>query len=224
MTNHRTRLAALLALAITLCAGVATGADTFTGRVLAVSDGDTITVMRSGSPVKIRFNGIDAPEKAQPFGDRAYQFVSRKANGETVTIRPTDTDRYGRVVGVVILPDGKNLNAELVAAGMAWHYKRYSDDATLARLEREARKARRGLWADADPIPPWKWRRGERGGGDRDAETSEAGAGAFHGNVRSRKFHRPGCRHYRCPNCTAVFHSRREAIAAGFQPCGICKP
>jgi len=217
MTKHRNRhLAALLATI--LFPVMATGASDFTGRVVSVADGDTITVMRDGTPVKIRFNGIDAPEKAQPFGDRAYQFVFRETNGQTVTIRPTDTDRYGRVVGVVILRDGRNLNAELVAAGMAWHYKRYSDDTTLARLEREARKDRRGLWSQADPIPPWKWRRGERGGADRDAE------GAFRGNVESRKFHRPGCRHYRCSNCSAVFPSRKAAIAAGYDPCGICKP
>ena len=73
--------------------------------------------------------------------------------------------RYGRTVAVVILPDGRSLNAELVRAGLAWWYRRYApDDETLERLEREAREARRGLWGDPEPIPPWEWRRGTRSG------------------------------------------------------------
>ncbi len=70
-----------------------------------------------------------------------------------------DRDRYGRTVGVVLLPDGRSLNHELVRAGLAWWYRRYApDDETLAQLERDARGAERGLWADAEPVPPWEWR------------------------------------------------------------------
>lgn len=76
-----------------------------------------------------------------------------------------DTDRYGRLVGEVLLPDGRNLNHELVRAGMAWWYRRYAqEDTTLAQLEAEARAARRGLWRDPHPVPPWEWRRTQRQG------------------------------------------------------------
>ncbi len=69
-----------------------------------------------------------------------------------------DRDRYGRTVGVVLLPDGRSLNHELVRAGLAWMYRRYTNDQSLSDLEEEARLARRGLWVDANPIPPWEWR------------------------------------------------------------------
>lgn len=134
----------------------------FRGRVVAVADGDTLTVMKNGAPAKIRLEGIDCPEKKQPFGDRAYMFAFREANNQTVAIRPKGKDRYGRIIGDVILPDGRSLNAELVRLGLAWHYKKYSSDKNLARLEREARAAGSGLWSQADPTAPWDWRRGKR--------------------------------------------------------------
>jgi micrococcal nuclease len=105
-------------------------------------------------------HGVDAPEARQPFSDRARQFTSELAFGKTVTIRVRDTDQYGRTVADVILPDGRNLNHELVKAGFAWWYRNYAkNDANLERLEAEARKASRGLWADKAPVPPWEFRR-----------------------------------------------------------------
>ena len=94
--------------------------DTFTGKVVGVSDGDTISVMRAGKAVKVRLHGIDCPEKKQPYGTRAKQYTSDLAFGQEVTVRIQTTDRYGRIVGEVILPGGKNLNWELVDAGLAW--------------------------------------------------------------------------------------------------------
>ncbi len=126
---------------------------------MGVSDGDTITVLHSGKPVRIRLHGIDCPEKRQAFGKRAKQFTSRLTYGKTVTVRDLGLDRYGRTIGDVILPDGRMLNQELVKAGFAWWYHRYApDDETLAQLEREAREAQRGLWADPHAVPPWEWR------------------------------------------------------------------
>jgi len=82
------------------------------------------------------------------------------ALGKTVTVIEEDVDRYARVVGAVILPDGRNLNREILAAGLAWWYRQYAPDDTVARiLESKARKDRRGLWAEADPVPPWEWRK-----------------------------------------------------------------
>ncbi len=123
-----------------------------------VSDGDTITVLQNGKGERIRLHGIDCPEKRQAFGTRAKQFTSTLVFGNTVTVQVVDRDRYGRTVGVVLLPDGRSLNHELVRAGLAWMYRRYTNDQSLSDLEEEARVARRGLWADAEPVPPWEWR------------------------------------------------------------------
>jgi micrococcal nuclease len=127
--------------------------------VVGISDGDTISVLREGKAVKVRLHGVDTPEKAQAFGTQARKFTSDMAFQQTVTVAIRDTDRYGRLVGEVLLPDGRSLNQELVKAGMAWWYRQYAPhDTTLAQLEAEARTAKRGLWADAHPIPPWEWR------------------------------------------------------------------
>jgi endonuclease YncB( thermonuclease family) len=135
----------------------------FSGRVVGVTDGDTIKVMHDGKAEKIRLHGIDCPEKTQPFGTKAKQFTSAMVFGKDVTIHLTDTDKYGRTVGDVILPDGRVLNRELIAAGLAWWYRKYSKDASLERLEEEARSAKRGLWADPDSVPPWCWRKQQKG-------------------------------------------------------------
>ena len=136
----------------------ATLAADFTGRVVGVSDGDTITVLSKGKPERIRLHGIDCPEKRQAFGNRAKQFASELVFGKTVTVQFVDRDRYGRTVGVVLLPDGRSLNHELVRAGLAWMYRRYTNDQSLSDLEEEARVAQRGLWADPHAVPPWEWR------------------------------------------------------------------
>ncbi|MDA2912172.1 thermonuclease family protein, partial [Nitrospiraceae bacterium AH_259_D15_M11_P09] len=122
----------LLLSALWLLVTSAVAAD-FTGRVVGVSDGDTITVLHNGKGERIRLHGIDCPEKRQAFGNRAKQFTSTLVFGETVTVQVMDRDRYGRTVGEVLLPDGRSLNRELVRAGFAWWYWRYApDDETLA--------------------------------------------------------------------------------------------
>ena len=126
----------------------------FQGKVVGISDGDTITVLDGTTRVKVRLNGIDCPERAQAFGARARQLTSELAFGRPVTVRPFGKDRYGRVLGDVVLPGGRVLNEELVAAGMAWHYTRYSKDATLAGLERRAREAGLGVWSEGRPMAP----------------------------------------------------------------------
>jgi micrococcal nuclease len=94
-------------------------AEQFTGKVVGISDGDTISVLREGKAVKVRLHGIDTPEKAQAFGTQARKFTSDVAFQQTVTVMVQTTDRYGRLVGQVLLPDGRSLNQELVRAGMA---------------------------------------------------------------------------------------------------------
>ncbi len=137
----------------------AEAAQTFTGKVVGVSDGDTIKVMHLGRAEKVRLAGIDCPEKKQAFGTRAKQFTSDLVFGKVVTVKVETMDRYGRTVGEIILPDGKSLNRELVRAGLAWWYRQYSQDETLGQLEVEARTAKRGFWVDPNPIPRWEFRK-----------------------------------------------------------------
>ena len=139
-------------------------AEQFTGKVVGISDGDTLSVLREGKAVKVRLHSVDTPEKAQAFGTQARKLTGDLVFQQTVTVVIRDTDRYGRLVGDVLLPDGRSLNQELVKAGMAWWYRQYApNDTTLAQLEAEARTAKRGLWADATPVAPWEWRRGTTG-------------------------------------------------------------
>ncbi|MFC1654580.1 thermonuclease family protein [Myxococcota bacterium] len=148
----------------TLLLGLSASAqEDFTGKVVGVSDGDTIKVLRLGQQVKVRLSGIDCPEKRQPFGKRAKRFTSDLVFAKTVTVKVQDIDRYKRIVGEVILKDGTSLNQELVRAGLAWWYQRYApDDKQLERLEQLARKNKHGLWADPDPVPPWEFRKKRR--------------------------------------------------------------
>lgn len=118
--------------------------------------------MRQGRGEKVRLYGIDCPEKGQAFGNKAKQFTSKMVFGKEVKVKTHGCDRYGRILGDVFTPDGKSLNQELVRAGFAWWFRRYSDDANLKRLEAEAKANKRGLWADPHAMPPWEWRRGCR--------------------------------------------------------------
>ncbi len=110
-----------------------------------VSDGDTLTVLSKGQPVRIRLHGIDCPEKRQAVGKRAKHFTSQVVYGKTVTVKDLGQDRYGRTVGEVMLPDGRNLNHEIVREGSAWWYRKYApEDETLKQLEAEAGKRSAG--------------------------------------------------------------------------------
>jgi micrococcal nuclease len=128
-------------------------------KVIAVKDGDTIDLLRNGKTIKVRLYGIDSPEKAQDYGQKAKDFTSQLAFGKTVHLIEHNKDRYGRTVGTIILPDGRNLNEELVRNGYAWHYKEYSKDKNLEILEADARRFKRGLWQDANPTAPWDYRK-----------------------------------------------------------------
>ena len=144
-----------------LLTGPAAAAE-FTGRVVGVTDGDTITVLHDHQSETVRLLGVDAPEKRQAYGDRARRFTAELAFDRTVTVRTGGRDRNGRLLGEVVLPDGRSLSQELVRAGYAWWFRKYSQDVRLARLEEEARQDRRGLWADAAPQAPWEYRIGGR--------------------------------------------------------------
>ena len=129
------------------------------GRVVWVFDGDSIRVAREKKVITVRVAGIDAPEKGQPFANQARAFTFKLALKKTVTVREKENDRYGRTVAQIFLPDGRSLSQALVRAGLAWWYRRYSQDQTLMMLEKKAKKAGIGLWSDPDPVPPWVWKR-----------------------------------------------------------------
>jgi micrococcal nuclease len=131
----------------------------FTGKVVGVTDGDTIRVLSDNHPIKIRLNGIDAPETGQAYGQRAKQFVSEQCFGQTVRVEESGTDKYGRTIGDIYLEDETHLNVAVVRNGFAWWYRKYAEgNDVLAQAEEEARKAGRGLWAEPNPVAPWDWR------------------------------------------------------------------
>lgn len=129
------------------------------GKVVGVSDGDTLTVLHDGVPQKIRLSEIDCPEKSQDFGQKAKSFTSAQCFGKFVTVVEHGKDRYGRSIADVITNSGTKLNEELVRSGLAWHYVKYSKNQNLARLEAEARSDQRALWQDQNAIAPWKFRK-----------------------------------------------------------------
>ena len=158
MAKRRASSVAGLAIALFVLAVPSPGED-FQGKVVRIVDGDTIEVLHRLRPERIRLHGVDAPEKSQAFGSRARQFTAGLVFARIVTVREKGRDRYGRTLAEIALPDGRILNRELVANGFAWHYKRYSSDRDLARLEETARAQKRGLWVDAHPVAPWEFRR-----------------------------------------------------------------
>jgi endonuclease YncB( thermonuclease family) len=144
------------------------------GRVVAVADGDTVTILDiQRTQHRVRLAGIDAPEKGQPFGQRAKERMSDLVFDKEVRLEGDKRDRYGRTVAKVWVtpPDcprcGQTLDAglTLLTVGLAWHYKKYQKEQTAEDRERysfaqyEAKAKRAGLWADPEPIPPWEWRR-----------------------------------------------------------------
>jgi len=136
--------------------------------VVRVLDGDTVEVAGPLGPEAVRLTRVDCPEIAhrgrpgQPGGEQARAFTASMVLGRWVVVRVHGRDRYGRVLADVDV-QGRDLATELVRAGWAWLYRRYSQDATLDALEQQARQAKRGLWGlPSAPVPPWEWRRGKR--------------------------------------------------------------
>jgi endonuclease YncB( thermonuclease family) len=147
-------------------------AATLPGRVVGVSDGDTVTVLDAGNHrLRIRLSGIDAPEKRQAFGAYARQSLSRQLFGQQVVVEWSRTDRYGRIVGRIEV-GGVDASLEQLREGSAWVYRQYLrelpiDDRKLyLEAERLAKGERRGLWRDGKPEPPWQWRRERRSAGN----------------------------------------------------------
>jgi micrococcal nuclease len=152
----RTIRAALLVV-LALAVSASAWAD-FSGKVVGVADGDSITVLRDRVQVKVRLVDIDAPEKGQPFGNRSKQALEVLVKGQEVLVVERGQDRYHRTLGRIYRGD-LDVNAELIREGMAWVYRQYAKDAALDEIEAEAKEQKRGLWHDPAPVRPWEWRR-----------------------------------------------------------------
>lgn len=155
------RHATLLVLFVLVCGSKAFA---FTGPVVSVLDGDTIEVLHNQHAERIRLYGIDCPEKRQPYGKKAKQAASALVFGKEVTLETHGRDKYKRTLADVLLSDGTNVNHTLVKDGWCWWYRKYAPgDTVLEGLEKEARATGKGLWADPHPVPPWIYRKAQRG-------------------------------------------------------------
>jgi len=127
--------------------------------VVRVVDGDTVNILTDQrEQIRVRLDGIDAPERGQDYGTKATLFVHDLCLNKRVTVNKKGVDRYGRTLGVLYV-DGVNVNEALVRQGLAWHYKHYNNDLRLDSLERVARKEKLNIWSMADPVAPWNYRR-----------------------------------------------------------------
>jgi micrococcal nuclease len=197
-----------------------------TGKVIGISDGDTITVLQDRTQYKIRLYGIDCPESHQDFGTKAKQFTSDLVFGKQVKVVKQDMDRYGRTVGMVYVGD-VCVNQEIIKNGFAWLYQRYCTSTICkewSKLEQQARSSKIGLWSQPNPIPPWDFRRGGKASSQPTSTHDQSDVIGYHGNVSSKVFHQSSCKNYDCKHCTVIFKSREEAIRQGYKPCGMCNP
>ena len=207
-----------VALSVLLISGLLLAAppkviDQFTGKIVGVTDGDTVAVLVNRKTVKVRLEGIDAPESRQSFGNKSKQALSRLVFGKQVTIKKTGEDRYGRTLGVIML--GKvDVNAKMIEDGWAWHYKKYNDEERLAKLEVKSRSAKRGLWVEAKPLAPWDYRARQR-----TATTKPSGNGqptSYWLNTSSGVRHNNRCEYFK--------NTKRGKLCGpkDGKPCGIC--
>ena len=184
-------------LLLYLLTSISLFASVITGRVIAVTDGDTITVLDdSKTQHKIRLWGIDAPESRQDYGQRAKQALSDMVYNKAVTVDVQDTDRYKREVGKVYQGD-TYVNLEMVKLGLAWWYQQYARNATdLRDAEATARAEKIGLWSRPDVIAPWDFRRGKRTASKGTEEVKRPEETKYWVTNSSGKVHNSSCRWY----------------------------
>ena len=144
-----------------LFVNIAISQTTYSGKVVGIKDGDTVVVLDSlNNQTTLRLAEVDCPEKNQPFGTKSKQFTSDQIYLKAIKYVVTATDRYGRSIAIIYYDtDNKYLSAEIIKAGMGWHYKRYSTSKELALFEDNAKKNKIGLWIENNPFEPWEWRK-----------------------------------------------------------------
>jgi endonuclease YncB( thermonuclease family) len=186
--------------------------------VTSVYDGDTVHIKADGTgeTITVRLEGINAPELGEAFGPEARNAARVMLFDKRVQLKGTDVDVYHRLVARITVA-GTDSSLELVKAGLACHFKRYSSEAALAAAEIDARAHNRGFWARGvrQPACATNALRASR-------PSPSAVTGPLHGNRVSRVYHAPWCKNYNCKNCTVIFQSEPEAKAAGFRLAGDC--
>lgn len=209
----------MILLSLCLLPFLVMGADpvvTLCGKVVSVTDGDTLSLLVGKETIKIRLEGIDAPESKQSFGTKSKDALKELVAGKQVAVVKSGEDKYGRTLGLVRLGD-TDVNAKLVADGWAWHYKKYSKDELLAQLEVEARDAGRGLWADPKALPPWEFRQRQKVDVQPQAKATETAFAKKHWlNTSSNIRHNMSCEHFNNTK-KGRFCSDNEG-----KPCGKC--
>lgn len=171
------RVVARLICAMLFCANGLAHSEEFVAEVIAVLDGDTVLIKRASGLLKIRLAEIDAPEKAQTFGETSKHSLSNMVLGKQVKFISQTMDQYGRMVAHLSV-DGLDVNAEQIRLGMAWEYSNFHGNKALVALQNEAKQAPRGLWAQSNPTPPWVWRKQHPSRGTaRHAPTPDLGCG-----------------------------------------------
>lgn len=195
--------------------------ETIKGKVVGISDGDTIELLISGGTVRIRLHGVDCPESGQAFGKQAKQVTSDLVFGKNVKVEIVTREKYNRLVGVVLFDNERNLSRELIQNGMAWWYQKYSPgEVEFGKLQELAKEGKVGLWSDPNPIPPWQYRRT----GDLNNEDLSK-MPEFFGNKKSHIFHAKGCSGYLkiASQNRVPFSEENDAIRAGFRPAKNCE-
>ena len=205
-------------------------------RVVRIADGDTLEAIPVGEsrPIRIRLQGVDAPELGEVFSREAMALVRSLLFDQRVRVEGHDIDRYGRLIARMIRGDA-DASVHLVRAGLACHA--YAYDAALAREESQARAGRVGFWATSAKKPECVTRSAFSASsnnrfpiappatGDRqraDPAPNTPAANQFRGNTSSLVYHASSCPNFTCRNCTRVFTSEAEAKAAGFRPANDC--
>ncbi len=186
----------------------------FSGKVIGVTDGDTIKVLVNKETITVRLEGIDAPESGQSFGKKSKEALSEVVADKTVTVKKTGTDKYKRTLGILILED-VDVNAKLIEDGWAWHFTKYNDEERLAKLEESARRAKRGLWADDNPLAPWEYRARQKAPETAPVESRDEKM-SYWLNTSSGVRHNQRCEH---------FQKTKKGRFCGpndGKPCGIC--
>ena len=157
------KIALIVSLLVT---SLALNAEMLQGRVVRVADGDTITILdATNTQNKVRLNKIDAPEKSQAFGEVSRKHLASMVASKNVQVEWTKKDKYGRILGDITIGT-TNVNLRMVQDGLAWHFKAFDNTKEFAQAEIEARGKKIGLWKDANPIPPWEFRKAKKEKGD----------------------------------------------------------
>lgn len=192
---------------------------TFDATVVRIADGDSVEILRTGDrqPLRVRLEGVDAPELGESFSREAQLFLRQLMLDKRVNVSGRDVDRYGRLVARLLVA-GRDASHALLAAGLAC--QRFANDSVLAAAESQARAGGVGFWAASAAKPQCVAR--SRGAGASPPRAPAAKTVQVRANVTSGVYHRPSCPNFTCRNCTRLFASEAEAKASGFRPAGDC--